>query len=191
MTHIEIWLLAFGVAMDCLTVSIAGGIIMKCIKWRPILLTAFFFGLFQAVAPLLGWLGTDYFKEYIESVDHWVAFAILLFLGAKMIADSFKEEEQRLFDPEKLSVILALAVATCIDAFAVGISFSCMGVNTLPALLYALLVIGFTSFFMSLLGFFFGGGFGKKYARNLYAEVWGGVILIIIGVKVLVEHTYM
>ena len=191
MTHIEIWLLALGVAMDCFTVSIAGGVIMKRMKWRPVLLMSFFFGFFQAMNPLLGWLGAGCFREQIDSFDHWVAFAILLFLGVKMIADSFKEEEQRRFNPEKLSVILALAVATSIDAFAVGISFSCIGVKAFQELLYPLMAIGFTSFFMSLIGLFFGVKCGRRFASRLHAEVWGGAILIIIGVKVLVEHTCM
>ena len=100
MTGLEIWLLAIGLAMDCLAVSIASGIILRRIQWRPMLIMAFFFGLFQAIMPLLGWLGASTFSHLIESVDHWIAFAILAFLGGRMIKESFKEEDccQRFFD---------------------------------------------------------------------------------------------
>ena len=93
MTGLEIWLLAIGLAMDCLAVSIASGIILKRIQWRRMLVMAFFFGLFQAIMPLLGWLGASTFSHLIESVDHWIAFAILAFLGGRMIKESFKEED--------------------------------------------------------------------------------------------------
>lgn len=189
MTHLEAWLMAFALAMDCFAVSIASGIILKQIKWRPILLTASLFGFFQAFNPLIGWIGTDYFKELIESIDHWIAFIILFILGVRMIKESFKEEEEKRFNPESLKVIFTMAIATSIDAFAVGISFSCMGISSLSSLLYPLFAIGITAFVMSLIGLFFGIKFGKKYAEKLHAELWGGVILIAIGIKVLIEHT--
>lgn len=189
MTHLEAWLMAFALAMDCFAVSIASGIILKQIKWRPILLTASLFGFFQAFNPLIGWIGTDYFKELIECIDHWIAFIILFILGVRMIKESFKEEEEKRFNPESLKVIFTMAIATSIDAFAVGISFSCMGISSLSSLLYPLFAIGVTAFTMSLVGLLFGIKFGKKYAEKLHAELWGGVILIAIGAKVLIEHT--
>lgn len=189
MTHLEAWLMAFALAMDCFAVSIASGIILKQIKWRPILLTASLFGFFQAFNPLIGWIGTDYFKELIESIDHWIAFTILFILGVRMIKESFKEEDEKRFNPESLKVIFTMAIATSIDAFAVGISFSCMGISSLSSLLYPLFAIGATAFTMSLVGLLFGIKFGKKYAEKLHAELWGGVILIAIGAKVLIEHT--
>lgn len=189
MTHLEAWLMAFALAMDCFAVSIASGIILKQIKWRPILLTASLFGFFQAFNPLIGWIGTDYFKELIECIDHWIAFIILFILGVRMIKESFKEEEEKRFNPESLKVIFTMAIATSIDAFAVGISFSCMGISSLSSLLYPLFAIGVTAFIMSLIGLLFGIKFGKKYAEKLHAELWGGVILIAIGAKVLIEHT--
>ncbi|MBR3884611.1 MAG: manganese efflux pump [Bacteroidaceae bacterium] len=189
MTHLETWLMAFALAMDCFAVSIASGIILKQIKWRPILLTASLFGFFQAFNPLIGWIGTDYFKELIESIDHWIAFTILFILGVRMIKESFKEEDEKRFNPESLKVIFTMAIATSIDAFAVGISFSCMGISSLSSLLYPLFAIGATAFTMSLVGLLFGIKFGKKYAEKLHAELWGGVILIAIGAKVLIEHT--
>ena len=189
MTHIEAWILAFALAMDCFAVSIAGGIILKKFKWRPMLLMALFFGLFQAVNPLIGWVGTDYCRSFIENVDHWIAFAILLFLGVRMIKESFEEEESKYFNPESLKVILTMALATSIDAFAVGISFSCMGIKEISELIYPLVVIGFVSFALSILGLVFGITFGKQCAKRLRAEMLGGIVLIIIGVKVLFEHT--
>ena len=93
MTGLEIWLLAVGLAMDCFAVSIASGILLKRTLWRPMLTMAFFFGLFQAIMPLLGWIGASTFSHLIESLDHWIAFAILAFLGGRMVRESFKDED--------------------------------------------------------------------------------------------------
>lgn len=136
MTGLEIWLLAIGLAMDCLAVSIASGIILRRIQWRPMLIMAFFFGLFQAIMPLLGWLGASTFSHLIESVDHWIAFAILAFLGGRMIKESFKEEDccQR-FNPASLKVVITMAVATSIDALAVGVSFAFLGIKSCSSIL--------------------------------------------------------
>lgn len=189
MSFLEALILAFALAMDCFAVSLAAGVILKRILWRPMLTMAFLFGFFQAFNPLLGWLGTDYHRDIIESFDHWIAFAILLSLGGRMIIEAFKDEEDKSFNPRSLKVIFTMAIATSIDAFAVGISFSCMGIHSMGHLLLPLLVIGIVSFAMSIVGQFFGVKFGKRYARRLRAELWGGIILIIIGVKVLFEHT--
>ena len=125
MTTIEIWLLAVGLAMDCFAISIASGIMLKRTLWRPMLMMAFFFGLFQAGMPLIGWACASTFSHLIEDVDHWIAFGILAFLGVRMVRESFKEEECRQdFDPTRLKVVLMLAVATSIDALAVGVSFA-------------------------------------------------------------------
>lgn len=189
MTHFDAWVLAFALAMDCFAMSIASGVILKSIQWRPMLLMAFFFGFFQALNPFLGWLGTGYFRHLIESADHWIAFSILVFLGVRMIIESFKQEEHKLFNPNSIKVILTLAIATSIDAFAVGISFSCMGIVAVRDLLYPIATIGVVSFLLSLVGLLFGIFFGRRYARRLRAEFWGGLVLIAIGVKVLYEHT--
>ncbi len=188
MTHVYVWFLAFALAMDCFAVSVASGIIYGRVLWRPMLAMAFLFGFFQAFNPLIGWVATDRFRFLIESYDHWIAFAILTFLGVRMIVDSYKEEENRTFNPHRLKVIFTLAIATSIDALAVGVSFSCMGITRLDSMLYPLAAIGVVSFVMSLLGLFLGIFFGKGLARRLRAELWGGVILIIIGIKVLFEH---
>ena len=191
MTGLEIWLLAIGLAMDCLAVSIASGIILKSIQLRPMLVMAFFFGLFQAIMPLLGWLGASTFSHLIESVDHWIAFAILAFLGGRMIKESFKEEDccQR-FNPASLKVVITMAIATSIDALAIGVSFAFLGIKSCSSILYPVGIIGFVSFLMSLIGLIFGIRFGCGIARKLRAELWGGIILILIGTKILIEHLF-
>ncbi|MCM0239946.1 manganese efflux pump [Bacteroides fragilis] len=191
MTGLEIWLLAIGLAMDCLAVSIASGIILKRIQWRPMLVMAFFFGLFQAIMPLLGWLGASTFSHLIKSVDHWIAFAILAFLGGRMIKESFKEEDccQR-FNPASLKVVITMAIATSIDALAIGVSFAFLGIKSCSSILYPVGIIGFVSFLMSLIGLIFGIRFGCGIARKLRAELWGGIILILIGTKILIEHLF-
>ncbi|MBR3977496.1 MAG: manganese efflux pump [Bacteroidaceae bacterium] len=188
MTHIEVWLMALALAMDCFAVSMASGIIFKRFMPRQMLVMVLLFGLFQALNPLLGWLGTELFRDLIESIDHWIAFGILAFLGVRMIMDSFKEEEKKSFNPRRMKVIVTLAVATSIDALAVGISFSCMGYSSLVPLLYPLAAIGAVSSLMTALGLWIGVRFGRAFAERLRAELWGGLVLIAIGVKVLMEH---
>ena len=188
MTHIEIWLMALALAMDCFAVSIASGIIFKRVIWKPMLTMAFLFGFFQALNPFLGWYGTDLCRNIIENVDHWLAFAILAFLGVRMIIESFKEEEKRRFNPRRYKVIFTLAIATSIDALAVGISFSCMGYHTAQSLCYPLAVIFLVSFAMSIIGLGLGLKFGNGFAEKLRAEMWGGIILLFIGARVLFEH---
>ena len=188
MTHIEVWLMALALAMDCFAVSIASGIIFKKVFWKQMLTMAFLFGFFQALNPFLGWYGTDMCRNIIESVDHWLAFVILGFLGVRMIIESFKEEEKRRFNPLRYKVIFTLAIATSIDALAVGISFSCMGYHTATSLCYPLAVIFLVSFVMSAIGLGLGLKFGKGFAKRVRAEMWGGIILLFIGARVLFEH---
>lgn len=189
MNNIEILLIAIGLAMDCLAVSIASGIIIKKIEWRTMLTMAFFFGLFQAAMPFIGWLFASRFSHLIESVDHWIAFLLLLFLGGKMIIESFKEEDcKKDFNPASLKVVLALAIATSIDALAVGVSFAFLGMNTVDTILMPISIIGLVSFLMSLCGLLFGIFFGCRH--NMRVELWGGLILIIIGCKILIEHLF-
>lgn len=191
MTNLDIWLLAIGLAMDCFAVSIASGIIMKSIRLRPMLSMAFAFGFFQALMPLLGWIGASFFSHLIEDWDHWIAFAILVFLGGRMVCESFKDEECRHeFDPTNLKVLLTLAVATSIDALAVGISFAFLGTYSFSTILPPIGIIGLVSFVLSLAGLMFGICFGHGLARKLRAELWGGIILIAIGTKILIEHLF-
>lgn len=189
MTGLEIWLLAVGLAMDCFAVSVAGGIVLKRIQWRSMWTMALCFGLFQALMPLLGWISARTFSHLIESVDHWIAFSILSFLGFRMIRESFRaQDKKQIYDPENLMVVLALAVATSIDALAVGISFAFMGIRTGADILPLVYVIGVVSLVLSLAGLFFGIFCGHGIARKLRTELWGGLILIAIGTKILFEH---
>ncbi|MBE6287605.1 MAG: manganese efflux pump [Mediterranea massiliensis] len=191
MSSLEIGLIAIGLAMDCFAVSIASGIILKGYRLRPMLTMAFFFGLFQAVMPLIGWVAASSFSHLIESIDHWIAFGILAFLGGRMVAESYKEEEcKHEFNPTRLKVILALAIATSIDALVIGISFAFLGINRLNDISSAIAIIGFVSFALSLLGLILGIRFGCSFARKLKAERWGGFILILIGIKILIEHLF-
>ena len=186
MSTLEIWLLAFSLAMDCFTVSIASGIIMRRIHWRTILIMSFFFGLFQGLMPLGGWFFASRFPHLIESFDHWIAFGLLAFLGFRMIKESFSDEDTDSFDPTILKVVLMLAIATSIDAMAVGISFAFVGMSSLASILFPIIIIGIVSFIMSIIGNLVGVYLGKRV--NLRMELWGGIILIGIGVKILIEH---
>ncbi|MEG1564277.1 MAG: manganese efflux pump MntP family protein [Bacteroides sp.] len=189
MTGAEIWLIAIGLAMDCFAVSIASGILLKRMQWRPILVMAFFFGLFQALMPLIGWLCASAFSHLIEDFDHWIAFAILAFLGGRMMVESFKEDEQRkVFNPTSLKVVFTLAIATSIDALAVGISFAFLGVKEIRDICSPIAIIGFVSFALSVFGLLLGIKCQNNGTRNLHAERWGGIILIGIGIKILIEH---
>ena len=189
MTGLEIWLLAIGLAMDCFAVSIASGIILKRTRWKPMLIMAFTFGLFQAIMPFIGWMFAKSFSHFIESIDHWIAFALLAFLGIRMIRAQFKEEETASFNPTSLKVTLALAVATSIDALAIGISFAFAGFKQLESLWMPLTSIGIASFVLSLAGSLIGVFFGKRF--HLRVEIFGGLVLIGIGIKILVEHLFL
>lgn len=187
-TGIELILLAIALAMDCFTVSTVCGVILGGRKWRPIVTTALFFGAFQAFMPLIGWLGTSLFARQIEDFDHWIAFSLLVFLGGKMVRESFQPEEHRSFNPILLRTQLVLAVATSIDALAIGISFACTGYRTMADLVLPLFTIGIVSVLFSLAGYLLGIRFGSVITRRVRPELFGGIILIIIGIKVLVDH---
>ena len=180
MTGLEIWLLAVGLAMDCFAVSIASGIILKRARLRPMLVMAISFGFFQALMPLLGWIGASFFSHLIESIDHWIAFILLALIGANMIREAFGEEEQ-LDDSFSVKTMLPLAVATSIDALAVGVSFACIDVDIVPAIA----IIGTTTFILSAVGIRIGNVFGAKYKSK--AEFLGGAVLILLGLKILLE----
>ena len=187
MSVVDIIFMAIALAMDCFAVSITCGIIEKRIVLKRVLVTAFMFGLFQAVMPLLGWLGINSFSASFQAYDHWIAFGLLGILGIKMIADGFKpDEEDKNIDPSKPITILTMSIATSIDAFAVGLSFACMGMNTIASVLPAIIVIGVVSFLFSLGGYWLGICAGKKI--NFPVEIVGGVILLFIGSKILIEH---
>ena len=193
MSLIDIILLAVALAMDCLTVSIVSGVIevkseeVKDEKWW-IIRMAFLFGLFQAMMPLIGWLGISHFQAYMEAYDHWIAFTMLGFIGGRMMWESFGSDEEQHFNPRKLRTQLLLAIATSIDALAVGISFACTGYTAVGQLTLPLIIIGVVSFLFSLIGYRLGARFGRSIAQRLKPELFGGIILIGIGVKILAEH---
>lgn len=188
MSLLDITFLALALAMDCFTVSIVSGVIIRKYVLSVILRMAFLFGLFQAMMPFIGWLGTSYFSHYLESVDHWIAFGLLAFLGGKMIKDSFGSEEEAHFNPSKLTSQLLFAVATSIDALAVGISFACLGYKSVDQLAVPLALIGICSFVMSILGNVLGVVCGKSIVKRLKPELIGGIILLLIGFRILYEH---
>ena len=189
MSLFDICLLSLALAMDCFAVSMVSGVIMRRFIFCVTISMAVFFGAFQAFMPFLGWLGTNYFSDYLQSVDHWIAFGLLAFLGGKMIRDAFVEEEEcHHFNPRKLRTQIVLSVATSIDALAVGISFACLGYKSAGQLGVPLLVIGLFSFVMAITGNALGVKFGKAIAKKLKPELVGGVILMLIGIKILVSH---
>ena len=187
----DLLLLSVALAMDCFTVSIMSGVILRRPLGLSILRMAVLFGLFQGAMPLLGWLGTAYFSQYIETVDHWIAFGLLAFIGGKMVKDSFDDDEHRhSFNPLLLRSQVLLAIATSIDALAIGISMACLGYRHLSQLTVPLLMIGVVSLLFSLAGYWLGVRFGRMIARRLKPELIGGLVLIFIGAKVLLSHLF-
>lgn len=178
---LELFLIGVGLSMDAFAVAICKGLSMRRIDGRQTLLVGVFFGGFQALMPLLGWALGRQFEQYITQYDHWIAFVLLAYLGGKMIWEALHEGESC---PANFTVreLLVLAVATSIDALAVGISFAFLKVPILPAVA----LIGCTTFVLSLIGVWIGNRFGSRFKSK--AEVAGGVILILIGLKILLEH---
>ncbi len=187
MSSVEIWLLALALAMDSFTVAITSGIIQRRWHGRTALSVSLSFGLFQGLMPILGWMGTRYLYGVIESFDHWIAFGLLMFLGCRMIFEGLRgEESNHHFDPSDLKTVLLLGVAVSIDALAVGISFACVGVNSWGQLCSPVLIITLVSCVLALLGYALGVAFGKRI--QIPVEPLGGVILVVIGCKILYEH---
>jgi putative Mn2+ efflux pump MntP len=150
--------------------------------------TAILFGFFQAMMPLIGWVATSRFSYYIEAYDHWLAFALLAYLGISMIREAGKPEEEQAFNPKSLRTQLVQSVATSIDALAIGISMAMMNYQKLSQLTLPLLVIGLGSFLMSVLGFLLGIRFGSSIREQLKPGLLGGIILLFIGFKILLSH---
>ena len=175
-------LIAVGLAMDAFAVSIAKGITVKNGRWRTGLLLAGFFGGFQMLMPAVGWLAGYSFRDIIMGVDHWIAFGLLGFIGAKMIYDSTKKEDTAKEENVKLHTVLTLAVATSIDALMIGLSFAFLETSILEPIL----VIGAITFGLSLEGFMCGCRIGKRFGSRI--KILGGIILIAIGLRILIEH---
>lgn len=183
--YIEIFLIGIGLAMDAFAVSICKGLGMSKLNKKQAAVIALYFGGFQALMPLIGWLLGIRFQQYITSVDHWVAFILLAIIGGKMIYEAVKGEEEEIEvkdAPLDHKELVVLAIATSIDALAVGITFAFLDTPILPAIA----IIGITTFIISAIGVAAGNFFGSKYKNK--AEIAGGLILILIGLKILLEH---
>lgn len=181
-----VFLTGIGLSMDAFAVAICKGLKMQKINYKQLGLISLFFGGFQALMPFIGWTLGYSFKEYIEGFDHWVAFALLAFIGGKMIYEAFKGEDDVESGDFDIKELFVMAIATSIDALAVGIAFAIDGINTLFDILLSIVIIGITTAVLSTIGVFIGHKFGAVYKTK--AELAGGIILILIGIKILLEH---
>ena len=192
MEFITLFFLALSLSFDSFAVSVSSGLMLPGIRFFKACIIAFSLAFFQAVMPLIGWLAGISIRDYLGEYDHWIAFGLLSALGIKMIIESLKSEEQRNnFHPLKPVVLLTMSIATSIDALIVGVSFAFIETPDQPlwlAILLPVFVIGSVTFIMSMLGILFGKKAGSKLGKRM--EMLGGVILIGIGVKILVEHLW-
>jgi putative Mn2+ efflux pump MntP len=180
---LTILVIAFGLAMDAFAVSIGSGIAIKRLRIEHALRIAIFFGSFQAVMPVVGWLAGIGMKDFISGVDHWIAFGLLSSIGCKMIYESTKMEPgKKHINPLNTSVLLFFSIATSIDALAIGVSFAFLKL----AIITPVVVIGVVTFGLSFLGVYVGNRMGHFFEQKI--ELAGGIILIGIGIKILVEH---
>lgn len=181
MELIEIFILAVGLSMDAFAVSICKGLSVRKLKPKHCIITGLYFGGFQAGMPLLGYILGKQFESLITSIDHWIAFVLLALIGANMIRESFGEPD-KLNDSFSFKTMLPLAIATSIDALAVGVTFAFLKVEIFSAVLF----IGLTTFVLSAIGVKIGNVFGTKFKSK--AELAGGCVLILMGLKILLEH---
>ena len=186
MSIVELFLIGVGLSMDAFAVAVCQGLCMPTLNLRQGGVIALYFGGFQALMPLIGWFLGSQFAGYIQSFDHWVAFVLLALIGGNMVREALSPEEEESscavnskLDHKKLFM---MAVATSIDALAIGVAFAFMDVLILPAVS----LIGCTTFCLSLVGVVVGNFFGSRYKKR--AELTGGIILILLGVKILLEH---
>ena len=183
MSLVQIFLIAFALAMDAFAVSVAAGFSIPKVRIRHALTYGAWFGGFQAIMPLAGWLGGRSLSRYISEIDHWIAFGLLVLIGGKMIYESFQiEEVEKEKNPLDTKVLFLLAVATSIDAFAVGLSFALLKVTVL----LPVVIIGVVTFVLSYAGVYLGAKGSHFFERKI--EVVGGLILIAIGIKILWSH---
>ncbi|MBQ2319910.1 MAG: manganese efflux pump [Lachnospiraceae bacterium] len=184
---IELLLISVGLAMDAFAVSVCKGLNMSKINYKNAGIIALFFGAFQGFMPLIGYFLGTRFQRYIQSIDHWIAFGLLVFIGGQMIFEVFKGEEEALDeDGDKLQLkqLVILAIATSIDALAVGITFALLDGGV--GIITSVLMIGIVTFIISFMGVIIGNRFGNKYESK--AQLAGGIILVLIGLKILLEH---
>ena len=179
---VELFLIAVGLSMDAFAVSICKGLSLGEIKFKHMVKAGLWFGGFQALMPLIGYLVGSLFADKIVAIDHWIAFALLVFIGANMVKESFGEEDEVNSDMDAKSMLI-LAIATSIDALAVGISFAFLNVNIVSSSL----IIGLITFIVCFIGVIAGKKIGGIFKD--YAELIGGIILILIGINIFNEHT--
>lgn len=179
---IELFLIAFGLSMDAFAVAVCKGLALKKINPRHCIKAGLWFGGFQALMPLIGYFCGYWFRDYISAFDHWIAFVLLAILGAKMIMEALSDKDEETDSAMDFKNMLVLAVATSIDALAAGISFAFLDVN----IWWAIGFIGCITFILSGIGIKIGSIFGAKFKSK--AEILGGLILIIMGIKILLEH---
>ena len=179
----ELLVIAIGLSMDAFAVSICKGLSMRKMNWKNAVLAGIYFGGFQSLMPLLGYFLGSRFKDYIVSVDHWIAFILLAIIGISMIKES-RESDEEINDSFDFKTMLVLAIATSIDALAIGVTFAFLSVNIVPAVSF----IGVINFTLSVIGIKIGNVFGSKFKSK--AELAGGFILIIMGIKILIEHLF-
>lgn len=182
MTLFNLFLIAVGLSMDAFAVSICKGLAMEKAPLKKAAIAGLWFGSFQAIMPLIGYLLGSQFEKYITSIDHWIAFVLLALIGGNMIRESLSKEEEKTSSTMHFKEMLLLAVATSIDALAVGVTFAFLRVDIIPAVCF----IGTITFVLSIAGVKVGNLFGSRYKSK--AELAGGVILILIGIKILLEH---
>lgn len=181
---IELLVLALGLSMDAFAVSICKGLSVPKLQAKHCLICGVYFGGFQALMPLIGWTLGIRFQSMITNIDHWIAFVLLAVIGANMIKESFSKEEECPDASFGFKTMLTLAVATSIDALAVGVTFAFLDVSIVPAVL----LIGATTFVCSAVGVKIGNVFGNRFQSK--AEFLGGLVLIAIGLKILIEHLF-
>jgi putative Mn2+ efflux pump MntP len=183
MDFLTITFIAAGLAMDCFAVSITSGIAIKNLRINNALQIALFFGSFQAIMPVIGWFAGRGLRDFISGVDHWVAFGLLGLIGLKMIYESTKlESDKKEINPLNIYVLSMLSIATSIDALAVGVSFAFLKIS----LVTSIIIIGTITFILSFIGVFVGNRTGHFFENKI--ELAGGLILIGIGTKILLEH---
>ena len=186
MNLIELLLTGVGLSMDAFAVAVCQGLCMRRMNWRQAAVIALYFGGFQALMPFLGWVLGSQFAGYIQNIDHWVAFVLLALIGGNMLREALAPEEGEtacaVADRLDHKQLLMMAVATSIDALAVGVTFAFLEVTIVPAVS----IIGCTTFCLSLAAVAVGNFFGARYKKR--AEITGGIILILLGVKILLEH---
>ena len=179
---IELIILSIGLAMDAFAVAVCKGLSMSKMSWKKACIIGAYFGIFQALMPFIGYLLGINFQEQIVSVDHWIAFILLGIIGLNMLKEALSKEVESANDSIKFKDMLILAIATSIDALAVGITFAFLKVNVW----LAIILIGVITFIISVAGVKIGNVFGCKYEKK--AELAGGLILILLGIKILLEH---